>query len=67
MKLFMTNMDKSLSTNHIFSAIWADEIDADENIVWIYISYLREKLEAINADIQIRAKRTDFYLQKINN
>ena len=62
MKLFMTNMDKSLSTNHIFSAIWADEIDADENIVWIYISYLREKLEAINADIQILGpKRTRLF------
>ena len=61
----MTNMDKSLSTNHIFSAIWADEIDADENIVWIYISYLREKLEAINADIQILGQKgQDFLLTK---
>ena len=61
----MTNMDKSLSTNHIFSAIWADEIDADENIVWIYISYLREKLEAINADIQILGQKVqDFLLTK---
>mgnify|MGYP000647585427 len=58
-------MDKSLSTNHIFSAIWADEIDADENIVWIYISYLREKLEAINADIQIFGQKgQDFLLTK---
>ena len=65
MKLFMTNMDKSLSTNHIFSAIWADEIDADENIVWIYISYLREKLEAINTDIQIFGQKgQDFLLTK---
>lgn len=65
MKLFMTNMDKSLSTNHIFSAIWADEIDADKNIVWIYISYLREKLEAINADIQIFGQKgQDFLLTK---
>ena len=61
----MTNMDKSLSTNHIFSAIWADEIDADKNIVWIYISYLREKLEAINADIQIFGQKgQDFLLTK---
>ena len=61
----MTNMDKSLSTNHISSAIWADEIDADENIVWIYISYLREKLEAINADIQIFGQKgQDFLLTK---
>ena len=65
MEFFMTNMDKSLSTNHIFSAIWADEIDADENIVWIYISYLREKLEAINADIQIFGQKgQDFLLTK---
>lgn len=61
----LNHMDKSLSTNHIFSAIWADEIDADENIVWIYISYLREKLEAINADIQILGQKgQDFLLTK---
>ena len=61
----MTNMDKSLSTNHIFSAIWADEIDADENIVWIYISYLREKLEANQCRYSnFRAKRTRFLLTK---
>ncbi|WP_302486138.1 response regulator transcription factor [uncultured Megamonas sp.] len=62
MKLFMTNMDKSLSTNHIFSTIWSDETDADENIVWIYISYLREKLESINADIQIIGQKGQDYL-----
>ena len=58
-------MHQSNSLHHIFSAIWADEIDADENIVWIYISYLREKLEAINADIQIFGQKgQDFLLTK---
>lgn len=53
MKLFMLNKNTALSTKQIFSQIWKNDFDCDENIVWIYISYLREKLEAINADIQI--------------
>ena len=28
-----------------------------EEIVWIYVSYLREKLEAIQADIQIAGEK----------
>lgn len=63
MKLFMLNPHKSLSTEYIISTIWADEINPDKNIVWIYISYLREKLESINADIKIIGnKDKDFLL-----
>lgn len=63
MKLFMLNKNAQLSTKQIFSQVWKNDFDYDENIVWIYISYLREKLEAINADIQILGnKGQDFNL-----
>lgn len=63
MKLFMLNQNAQLSTKQIFSQVWKNDFDCDENIVWIYISYLREKLEAINADIQILGnKGQDFNL-----
>lgn len=57
MRLFMLNKNKILTTTYIFSHIWNDEDDTDENIVWIYISYLREKLSSIHADIQILGEK----------
>lgn len=64
MKFFILNMGKSLSTEAIFSHVWKDEDDVTEDIVWIYVSYLREKLTAIQADIQIIGEKNgDFLLQ----
>ena len=53
MQLLMMNAHKDLTTSDILSRVWPDE-DEDEKIVWIYISYLKEKLAAIDADITIR-------------
>lgn len=52
MQLLMLNADKDLTTGEILSRVWPDE-EEDEKIVWIYISYLKEKLSAIDADITI--------------
>lgn len=52
MQLLMLNADKDLTTGEILSRVWPDE-EEDEKIVWIYISYLKEKLAAIDADITI--------------
>lgn len=63
LKLFMLNEGKLLSTNYIFEKIWDDEKDLDESVVWIYISYLREKLFAINSDLSIEGEEgKDFRL-----
>ena len=57
MKFFMLNAGKELPTETIFAHVWKDEDDVTEEIVWIYVSYLREKLEAIQADIQIAGEK----------
>ena len=56
MKLFMLNENKELSTSYLFQKIWSGEEGVDESVVWIYISYLREKLSAINSDLSIFGK-----------
>lgn len=53
MKLFMLNEGKEFSTDELFSHVWKDEPDVDEDIVWMYISFLREKLESIRGDLVI--------------
>ena len=53
MEFLMLNAQKSLSTQEIFRHVWANDEDLDEGFVWIYISYLRQKLKAIHADLAI--------------
>lgn len=55
MKLLILNQGKNLSTKHIFQAVWGkdDDPDIDEGYVYIYISYLRQKLKAIQANVAI--------------
>ena len=61
---FMLNPAKKLTTEHLFKTIWDDEEDVDESIVWVYISYLRQKLQAIQADISILGEKGgDFCLR----
>lgn len=55
MEFLMLNAQKSLSTQEIFQHVWSkdEDEDLDEGFVWIYISYLRQKLKAIHADLAI--------------
>jgi two-component system, OmpR family, manganese sensing response regulator len=53
MELLMLNEGKAISREHLFQRVWQEEPDKDPQIVWIYISYLREKLKAIGSDREI--------------
>ncbi|MBQ2901821.1 MAG: response regulator transcription factor [Agathobacter sp.] len=61
MELLMTNPRQLVSTERFFEKIWGYDSDAELNVVWVYISYLRKKLTALNADIQIKATRNAGY------
>ena len=37
--------------------IWGFESNAESQVVWTYISYLRKKLAALKADVEIKARR----------
>lgn len=52
MEFFMMNPGKSFTTEEIYSHVWKNE-EAGTDIVWIYISYLRNKLRSIAADIEL--------------
>ena len=58
----MANVGKTLSTAQIFDNVWGDEDDVDDSIVFIYVSYLREKLEAVQADVEIIGEKGQDYL-----
>ena len=41
--------------------IWGSDSQAEINVVWVYISYLRKRLTALNADVTIAVKRNVGY------
>lgn len=63
MELFMLNDGKELQTDDIFRRIWKEE--DDKAIVFIYISYLREKLTAIDADVTIEERDGAYWLESV--
>lgn len=61
LELLMCNPRQVISTQRFMEKIWGYDSDAEVNVVWVYISYLRKKLSALHADIQIRAARNAGY------
>jgi len=61
MELFISNPKQLFSTERLMERIWGSDSDAEINVVWVYISYLRKKLTALNANIQIKAARNAGY------
>ena len=61
MELLMRNPGQTISTERFLEKIWGYDTEAALNVVWVYISYLRKKLTALNANIQIRASRNVGY------
>lgn len=57
MELFMRNPRFVFSTAHLMDKIWGQDSDADINVVWTYVGFLRKKLKELEADIEIRTAR----------
>jgi DNA-binding response OmpR family regulator len=45
--------------------IWGYESDSEINVVWVYVSYLRKKLAALDADFVIKASRNAGYTLEV--
>ena len=64
MEILMRSPRKLISTEAFMDRIWGYNSETDLNIVWVYISALRKKLKAIDADIEIKAQRgVGYYLE----
>ena len=61
MELLMANQGRYFSTEDILVKVWGYDTDADVGIVWVYISYLRKKLTALKANVELKAKRNIGY------
>lgn len=61
MEMLMMNPGILISTEKFMDKIWGLDSEADISTAWTYISYLRKKLAAIEADVQIKAVRNAGY------
>ena len=61
LELMMTNPRQLISSERFIEKIWGIDSDAQMNVVWVYISYLRKKLTALHADKYIKATRNAGY------
>ncbi len=56
-ELLMNSPGRLISTEQFMEKIWGYETEAEINVVWVYISYLRKKLATLGANVEIKAVR----------
>lgn len=62
MELLMQNPGIILQTERFMTHIWGWDADVDTSVVWVHVSNLRKKLEAIGAPLEIRFVRGAGYV-----
>ena len=61
MEVFMSNPHRIISAERFMEKIWGFDNEAEINVVWVYVSYLRKKLSALYADVTIKSTRNAGY------
>ena len=62
MELLMANAGQLISSDQFLEKIWGLDSNVESSVVWVYISYLRKKLTALNAKVSILAVRNAGYV-----
>lgn len=66
MEYLMANPGALISTDRFMEKVWGLDSDADINVVWTNLSYLRRKLSSIGANVKIKAARNAGYSLEID-
>lgn len=61
MEFLMQNPGNLIPSERLLEKVWGYDADVEINVVWVYISYLRKKLEALQANVRIKASRNAGY------
>ena len=57
LQILIKNSELELDTDYLLRHVWKNETDAGSDTVWLYISYLNGKLEAVSSRIRIDGVR----------
>lgn len=64
LEMLMRSPKRLIPTESFMDRIWGYESEAELNVVWVYVSYLRKKLDAVGANVKIKAQRgAGYYLE----
>ena len=67
MEMFMKNPSQIISSERFMEKIWGFDSNAEINVVWTYISYLRKKLKILGSSVGIKAVRNIGYTLENKN
>lgn len=65
MEILVLNRGIYLSTEDLLVKVWGYNTDAELGAVWVYISYLRKRLQALKANVIISARRNVGYTLEV--
>lgn len=65
LEMLMNNPKRLIPAEQFMERIWGYDSEAEMNIVWVYISYLRKKLEALGSNVKIKAVRGAGYTLEV--
>lgn len=57
MEMLLSHPGQVISADQFMDKIWGYDSETEQNVVWVYISYLRKKLNALDSKVQIKAAR----------
>lgn len=67
MELLMMHQGIYLSSDTILEKVWGYNTAAEPGNVWVYISYLRKKLDKMDVGVKIRSKRNIGYTLEVSS
>ena len=67
LEYMMQNPNMLISTERFMEKIWGYDSDAEINVVWVYISYVRKRLAAVGSAVTVRAARGSGYSLEYKN
>ena len=57
LEMLMVSPGQVISVDQFMDKIWGYDSDAELNVVWVYISYLRKKLNGLGSKVSFKATR----------
>ncbi len=57
MEIFMRSPQAVISADRLMQRVWGFDSESEIDVVWAYIAFLRKKLKALCADIEIKTVR----------
>ena len=67
MEMLLLNPNNIVTTEQLITHIWGWDTNVDTSVVWVHLSNIRKKLDALSAPIAIRFVRNAGYVLEANN